>query len=124
MIRCTLTLILCIVTLYARAQQQSVVTEPDTKPLPDIAQLLDDVEKHEDRDDALLQQYTYHRHVVVEEYGGDKKTITSDYESIPIAGVRVGKLVARDGKPLSSDEAKKVNEDFDKAVEKAKKNKA
>jgi hypothetical protein len=117
-------LALCATTVLARSQQPPVDTEPDSKPLPTIAQLLDDVEKHEDRDDALLQQYTYHRHVVQEEYGGSKKTTTSDYESIPIAGVRVSKLVARDGKPLSPDETKKVDEDFDKAVEKAKKNKA
>ena len=121
--RLLLSLALCTITLFARAQQQPS-TEPDAKPLPPIAELLDDVEKHEDRDDTLLQQYTYHRHVVEEDYGGDKKTTISDYESIPIAGVRVSKLVAREGKPLSADEAKKVDEEFDKAVEKAKKNKA
>jgi hypothetical protein len=117
-----LPLTLCVISLGTRAQQP-IAPELDTKPLPPIAQLLDDVEKHEDRDDKLLQQYTYHRHVVQEEYGGSKKTTTSDYESIPIAGVRVSKLVARDGKPLSADEAKKVDEDFDRSVEKAKKNK-
>lgn len=117
-------LALCAISVLARSQQPPVVTEPDSKPLPPIAQLLEDAEKHEDRDDALLQQYTYHRHVVQEEYGGSKKTTTSDYESIPIAGVRVSKLVARDGKPLSPEEAKKVDEEFDKAVEKAKKDKA
>src|ERR1700722_17170957 len=125
--RCALTLLLCTVTLIARAQQQPAIAEPDTKPLPPVAQLLEDVEKHEDRDDALLQQYTYHRHAVREEFSGNnsiKKTVTSDYESIPIAGVRIFKLAARDGKPLSPEEAKQIDEDFDKAVEKAKKNKA
>ena len=95
-----------------------------TKPLPPIAQLLEEVEKHENRDADLLQQYTYHRRVVQEEYAGKHKTTAFDYESIPLAGVRVNKLVARDGKPLSAEEVKKVDGDFDKAVEKAKKNKA
>jgi hypothetical protein len=121
--RLLVSLAMSAITLLARAQQEPAITESGTKPLPPIALLLDDVEKHEDRDDALLQQYTYHRQVVVEEFGGSKKTTTTDYESIPIDGVRVRKLVARDGKPLSSEEAKKVDEDFDKAVERAKKNK-
>jgi len=126
--RLLIPLALCAISLHSRAQQQQpAATEPDSKPLPPIAQLLDDVEKHEDRDDAILRQYTYHRHAVREEFSGNnsiKKTVTSDYESIPIAGVRIFKLVARDGKPLSPEEAKQVDEDFDKAVEKAKKNKA
>ena len=101
--RLLVSLAMSAITLLARAQQEPAITDPGTKPLPPIALLLDDVEKHEDRDDALLQQYTYHRQVVVEEFGGSKKTTTTDYESIPIDGVRVRKLVARDGKPLSSE---------------------
>jgi len=119
---------LCAIARLAIAQTTAQVPTADTtKPLPPPAELLDAVEKHEDRDDALLQHYTYHRRVVMEDFdsnNGVKKTTVSDYESIPIEGVRVSKLVARNGKPLTPDEAKKADEEFDKAAERAKKNKA
>jgi hypothetical protein len=119
---------LCAITRLTTAQ---TTTQPSTadsaRPLPPVAELIEAVEKHEDRADALLQQYTYHRRVVMEDFDSNnavKKTTVSDYESIPIEGVRVSRLVARNGKPLSPDEAEKADEDFDKAVERAKKNKA
>jgi hypothetical protein len=119
---------LCAIARLTIAQTSAATPSADTaKPLPPVAELLGAVEKHEDRDDALLQHYTYHRRVVMEDFdskNGVKKTTITDYESIPIEGVRVSKLVARDGKPLTPDEARKADEEFDKAVEKARKNKA
>lgn len=105
----------------------AVWSQDAEKPLPPVDQLMRDVENHEDRDDAILQQYTYHSHFVREDFDGKeavKKTVTYDYESIPINGVRVRKLIAKDGKPLSPDEQKKADKDFDEGITKAKKNKA
>lgn len=121
--------LLLLATTLAHAQQTTPppTTTDETQPLPPVPNLILAVEKHEDRDDALLQQYTYHLHVIDEEFDGSdavRKTTTEDYESIPINGVRVRKLVARNGKPLTADEAKKEDADFDKEIEKAKKNKA
>lgn len=104
-----------------------VLAQDTAKPLPPVQELLLAVEKHEDRDDAILQQYTYHTHFVREDFDGKeavKKTTTTDWESIPINGVRVRRLTAKDGKPLTADEQKKQDADFEKEIEKAKKNKA
>ncbi|MFC6644982.1 hypothetical protein ACFQBQ_05120 [Granulicella cerasi] len=96
---------------------------PAEKPLPSVDELLKAVEKHEARDESLLQLYTYHIHRVEEDFDGSeavKKTEITDYESIPIDGVRVRKLVGKNGHPLSPQDATKANDEFDKAVEKAK----
>ena len=53
-----------------------------------------------------------------------KKTTTVDSESLTVQGIRVNKVVAKDGKPLSADEAKKENERIDKDVAKAKERRA
>lgn len=132
MTRPLLAAVFLVLAIGISAQEPATAPVPAAKveaekPLPPVSELLTAVEKHEDRDDAILQQYTYHSHVVSEEFDGKdsvKKTESTDYESIPINGVRVRRMVAKNGKPLSPDEQKKASEDFDKAVDRARKNKA
>lgn len=115
------------------AQEPTPVTPPpDTttaqeKPLPSVPDLLDAVEKHEDDDDKILQQYTYRQHEVVEDFDGKsavKKTTTYDFDIIPVNGVSVRKLVAKDGKPLTPDEAQKAQDEFDKSTRRRAKDQA
>jgi hypothetical protein len=116
-----------------RAQETAPVTavsvpaEVESKPLPPIPELLKAVEQNEDRDEAALLQYTYHVHRVMEDFDGNeavKKTVVIDAESFTVGGVRINRVVARDGKPLTPDEAKKENERVDKEIASAQKNKA
>lgn len=126
MIRCAALALLCLLCPSLQSQQPAPPA-PDAAPLPPIAELLAAVEKHEKRDEAVLRKYTFHMHNVFEEFDGDesvKKTTSMDYESIPVDNVRIGKLVAKDGKPLTPDEARKEDEEFDKRVEAAKKRRA
>jgi hypothetical protein len=109
------------------ASPQVAVPEADSKPLPPIPELLKVVEQHQKRDEAVLLQYTYHVHHVMEEFDGDeavKKTTVSDWESFTVRGVRIQRLVARNGVPLTPDEAKKENKRVDEAIVKAQENKA
>src|SRR6185312_169204 len=98
------------------APPQPSTAEIDSKPLPPIPELLKVVEQHEKRDEALLLQYTYHVHHVMEEFDGDeavKKTTVTDWESFTVRGVRIQRMVARNGVPLTPDEAKKENKRVD-----------
>ncbi len=52
--------------------------------------------------------------------GNLKKTTTTDAESLTIDGIRVDRVVARNGKPLSAKEAQKESDRIDKEVAKAK----
>lgn len=95
--------------------------------LPDPAALLHDVELNEERMDALRNDYTYHVHLEQQRLrkdGSIKSGEVTDSESLTLEGVRVNRVVARDGKPLDAAEQAKENERLDKEVAKAKERRA
>ncbi len=97
------------------------------KPLPALQPLILDLDRNQKAAEAAAENYTYHVHRVVEKLDGKgnlKNTTTFDLESLTVQGVRVDRLVARDGKPLTADEAKKENERIDKEVAKARERRA
>ena len=121
--RC-LALILCYASATA---QQPTTPAPATQPLPPIPQLLLDAERNQKASEAANKDYTYHVHLEQQEVdhnGNVKKTITTDSESLTIDGIRVDRTVARDGKPLTADEAQKESDHIDKDVAKAKEHRA
>jgi hypothetical protein len=106
-----------------RAQEASPAIMPDEKQLPELHQLILDLDRNQKSVEAAAENYTYHIHRVVETLDGKgsvKKTETFDSESLTVQGVRVNRIVARDGKPLTAEEAKKEDERIDKDVLKAK----
>ncbi len=113
-----------LLPIYGFAQ----VPAPDPKSAPtaaplDATALLQEVERNQKRLEALKQSYTYHVHTERQQLGkrGDvKKTETEDAESLTIGGVRVDRIVARNGTPLTPDEQRKENERIDKDVAQAK----
>lgn len=128
MLKAMLPLLLCSANLLA---QRSPAPPPPTTPatsspatssaplLPDIRQLLLDVERNEKAFEEKKKDYTYHVHLEEQELDGKgnlKKTKITDSESLSIDGVRVDRVVARDGKPLTPDETKKESERIDKEV--------
>ena len=93
-----------------------------TAPLPDPRALLLDVEKNDKRLEAMRREYTYHVHLQQEELkkdGAVKKAEVTDSESLTIQGVRINRVVARNGRALTPDEQAKENERIDKEVAKA-----
>ena len=127
----SLILLLGPVPVFAQTEAPQSQT-PDTtvtslpeadKPLPPIADLLHDVERNQDAAEKMRRDYTYHVHVEEQDLDGKgnvKKTTVTDSESLTIDSVRVDRIVARDGKPLTPDEAKKESEKIDKEVAKDK----
>lgn len=111
------------VALISPAHMQSQETSPVSgEPLPSLRDLLSDLDRNEKLVEAKARDYTYHVHFDGQEFdgkGGVKKTTSSDAESLTVDGVRVNRVVARDGKPLSPDEARKENERIDREVQKA-----
>jgi len=109
--------------LGLHAQQPAVGPEEVEKPLPAMRDLLLDVERNQRAAEAMRRDYTYHVHEEEQDEdskGNVKKTTVTDSESLTIDGVRVDRVVARDGKPLTPDEAKKESEKIDKEVAKDK----
>ena len=120
-------LLLCLASASISAQQPTS-SAPDkpllsTQDIPPIPQLLLDVERNQKASEAANKDYTYHVHLDQQELdhnGNLKKTETTDSESLTIDGIRVDRVVARDGKPLSDKDAQKESEKIDKEVAKAK----
>ena len=99
----------------------------NANPLPESGALLRDVERNEERMDALRNDYTYHVHLEQERLrkdGSVTETEVTDSESLTIDGVRVDRVVARNGKPLDADEGAKENDRLDKQVARAKERRA
>ena len=77
--------------------------------------------------DRLRNDYTYHVHVDQQRLRGDgsvKDADSTDAESLTLRGVRVDRVVARNGRPLTAQEQGKENERLDKEVAKAQERRA
>ncbi|HEY1744387.1 MAG TPA: hypothetical protein VGG18_14555 [Granulicella sp.] len=104
----------------AAAPAQTAMDSPE-KPLPNVRELLLEAERNEKTIEAQQKDYTYHVHQEDQELDGKgniKKTTMVDAESLTIDGVRVDRIVARDGKPLTDNEKKKEDERINKEVAK------
>jgi hypothetical protein len=105
----------------------SPATSPAEKPLPDPAALLREVEANERKFEALEKDYIFREDSTFNELKGDgspKKTDERAYDIFWISGVRLARLVRKDGKDLSPDELKKENDRIDKEIAKAREKRA
>jgi len=126
MVRFALVLVMMVGSVAAQTQDAAPAVAAD-KPLPAIGPLLLEVEKNQDAAEKMQRDYTYHVHAEQQELDGKdnvRKTTITDSESVTISGVRVDRVVARDGKPLTPEEAKKESDKIDKEVARDKERRA
>jgi hypothetical protein len=101
--------------------------DTSAKPIPPVGPLLLAVERNEKANEAARKDYTYHVHLETQDLdhnGNVKKTESTDSESITVDGVRIDRVVAKDGKPLTAKEQQKESDRVDKEVAKAKERRA
>ena len=85
----------------------------DDATLPDAAALMKEVQAHQLKMDEIRENYTFHRIRRVEELDGKgvvKKTTEQEREIFHINGHPVGRLVKKDGVPLTDSEEKSEQE--------------
>ena len=126
MVRFALAFVMMVGSVTAQTQDAAPAVAAD-KPLPAIGPLLLEVEKNQDAAEKMQHDYTYHVHAEQQELDGKdnvRKTTITDSESVTISGVRVDRVVARDGKPLTPEEAKKESDKIDKEVARDKERRA
>jgi hypothetical protein len=107
------------ISQIALAQTDSTVVQ---QPLPDVPTLMHEVEEHQRASERVQKDYIYHEIVSLQDNG--KKTETREYDVFWLNGVEVHKLIRKDGKDLTEDEAKKESDRIDKEVAKAKERKS
>lgn len=99
----------------------------DSRPLPDIAQLLRDMQKNQKAVEEIVKQYTCHLSEE-EEKTGSNGAVTShsvkDYDIFYVGDDEIRHLLAKDGKPLQGDEKTKEDQRFSKEFDAAKKKQA
>jgi len=127
-------LVLSLSINLARAQTSSTAPMPTPaaeptpeKPLPDIPTLMREVEVRERAAEAIEKDYIYREDSTfheVDSHNAVKKTEERAFDIFWIDGVRLARLVRKDGKDLSPDELKKENDRIDKDVAKAKERRA
>ena len=111
-------IVLLLLAPFAQAQQAP------NPPLPDIPQLMREVDDHQKELDKLRENYTYSSQRTIQSMdssGQVTKTEVEEYEEFFVHGHLIGRLVKKDGQPLSDREQKKETERVTKLVEKAEK---
>ncbi|WP_263374165.1 hypothetical protein [Granulicella aggregans] len=106
------------VAVTAGAQE----TGKPERPLPDIPALMHEVEAKQRAAEEARKDYIFHAvvtEVEVDGKGSPKKTEVKEYDDFWIKGVPVERLVKKDGRELTADEAKKESERIDKEAAKA-----
>jgi hypothetical protein len=122
MISCRIYLPVVVLLLPAMLVGQS--SKPTEKPLPDLRQLMAEVEEHQKQLEKIRENYTYSSATVSEYLDGKNKvtkTETEENEVFFVHGSPISRKVKKDGKPLDESEQKKETERVTKAVEKAEK---
>jgi len=119
-IRNALLLIGAVVIPFASAAGQQTAQAP----LPDIRQLMREVQEHQKQLDRIRENYTYTSYQVVQdidENGQVKKTESSEYNDFFVNGHVIERKVKSNDKPLDAHEEEKETGRVKKLVEKAEK---
>jgi hypothetical protein len=93
-------------------------------PLPEIHQLLREVQEHQKELDKLRESYTYTSFQTTQDIdpnGQVKKTQTEEHENFFVNGHIIDRLVKQNGKPLDAHAEQKETQRVTKLVEKAEK---
>lgn len=88
-------------------------------PLPDLPALLKEVEANQQNVEKLRENYTYtmeQTHLEVDSKGNLRNRGEATYEVFHLGAWRVSKLVARNGQPLSPEEARKEERRVEKII--------
>src|ERR1700730_3994570 len=87
--------------------------------LPDAATMLREVEAHQKQLDKVREDYTFRAVQTTRQLdssGNTKKVETEEHEVFFVNGERVEKLVRKDGKDLTADQARKEQDRVNKEV--------
>ncbi len=116
--------LVCAALLVPGALASGEQTGGSQAPLPDIRQLMQQVQAHQRELDKLRESYTYSSIETTQDIdanGQVKKTETQEHENFFVNGHVVQRLVKKDGKPLGEHDEQKETERVTKMVEKAEK---
>jgi hypothetical protein len=95
--------------------------QPSPAPLPDAATVLREVEAHQKELDKIRENYTFRAIQTtrqLDSHGDVRKIETEEHEVFFVKGHEIEKLVRKDGKELTPDQARKEQDRVNKEVTK------
>jgi hypothetical protein len=98
--------------------------QPAQPPLPDIRELMHEVQEHQKQLDKIRENYTYTSYQVVQDIDGNgqvKKTESSEYDDFFVNGHVIERKVKSNDQPLNAHDDRKETERVTRQVEKAEK---
>jgi outer membrane lipoprotein-sorting protein len=111
--------------LAAPQSQRQATDQPRANPpLPDIHQLIQEVQEHQKQLDKIRESYTFtsmQTRQDIDANGQVKKTETEESEIVFVNGHVIARTVKKNGQPLSDRDQQKETERVTKLVEKAQK---
>jgi hypothetical protein len=116
--------LLAALLLPSLSSLQSQAQQAAAPPLPDIHQLMKEVDEHQKQLDKVRENYTFSVSQEIQELdakGQVSKTETKEAEVFFVNGHEIWRVVKKDGKPLTDEEEKKETGRVTKLVEKAEK---
>jgi hypothetical protein len=96
--------------------------QPSSAPLPDIRQLMKEVQAHQREVEKVRENDTYTSLITTQDIdanGHVTKTETEEDDNFFVNGHLIARMVKKDGKPLSTHEEQKESERVTKLVQKA-----
>jgi hypothetical protein len=93
--------------------------QPAAAPLPDAATVLREVEAHQKELDKIRENYTFREMQTTRQLDGHgvvKRVETEEHEVFFVKGHQIEKLVRKDGKDLTADQARKEQDRVNKEV--------
>ena len=90
-----------------------------SEPLPDIAALLKAVQTNQDRIDNILENYSYKQMITSRELSKEGALREKESQTFQVTfynGKRIRRLIAKNGKPLSTDDQAKEDKKIEKMV--------
>lgn len=112
---------LVLVFIFAQA---SMGQQPNGKPLPDIRQLMQEVQDHQRQLDKVRESYTYSTLETIQDIdsnGKVTKTETVEQEDFFVNSHVIARTVKKNGQPLKDQDQQKETDQVTKLVEKAEK---
>jgi len=112
-------LVLAVWTALPSQGQQTA-----SPPLPEIRQLMKEVQEHQKQLEKVRENYTYSATVTTQDIDGNgqvKKTETEELEEFYVNGHQIRRTVKKDGKALDGHDLEKETDRVTKLVEKAEK---
>ena len=114
--------VLLAAMLFCGAGRAMLAQQPPAAPIPDIRQLMKEVQAHQKAVEKERENDTYTTLITTQDLdanGNVTKTETEEDENFFVDGHIIARVVKKDGKPLSGHEEQKETERVTKLVEKA-----